>query len=128
MSVPLLWMPAIFAKRFEFEEILIFQQISIPWALCNFRQGVLSKTCCNPVCSSLFLFNLDQFGENFLYMCAITFHQSWFETALDYKPQILGPKIREFPFLVQSNLALRNFLVIAQLSIIYKVNWHIDHR
>ena len=29
-------------------------------------------------------------------MRAIKF-RSWFETALDYKPRILGPKIEEFP-------------------------------
>ena len=26
--------------------------------------------------------------------------RSWFETALDYKPRFLGPKIEEFPILV----------------------------
>ena len=28
--------------------------------------------------------------------------RSWFETVLDYKPRILGPKIEEFPCLVHN--------------------------
>ena len=29
---------------------------------------------------------------------------SWFETALDYKPRVLDPKIEEFPCLVHRGL------------------------
>ena len=32
--------------------------------------------------------------------------RSWFETALDYKPQILGPKIEEFSLLVRKLSAI----------------------
>ena len=41
---------------------------------------------------------------------------SWFETTLDYKPQILGPKIEEFPCLVHK-------LCVILAAFEYKPQW-----
>ena len=41
---------------------------------------------------------------------------SWFETALDYKPQILGPKIEEFHLLVHK-------LSVMLTGLPYKPQW-----
>ena len=41
---------------------------------------------------------------------------SWFETALDYKPQILDPEIEEFPCLVHK-------LSVALTALQYKLQW-----
>ena len=42
--------------------------------------------------------------------------RSWFETALDYKPRILGPPIEEFPLLVHK---MPMILTVLQ----YKLQW-----
>ena len=41
---------------------------------------------------------------------------SWFETALDYKPRILGPNIKGFPFIVHK-------LPIILTALQYKPQW-----
>ena len=42
--------------------------------------------------------------------------RSWFETALNYKPRILDPKIEEFPCLVHK-------LSVTLTALQYKPNW-----
>ena len=37
------------------------------------------------------------FMKKICWIASLVHFRSWFETALDYKPRILGPKIEEFP-------------------------------
>ena len=45
-------------------------------------------------------FNHSFCHQEFIYRTRAIKTRSWYETSLDYKPQILGSKIEEFPFLV----------------------------
>ena len=53
---------------------------------------------------------------NIEYLTGAIVTRSWFETALDHKPRILGPKMEEFPSLVDKLSAILTALQ-------YKPHW-----
>ena len=52
----------------------------------------------------------------YTYRASAIVTRSWFETALDYKSRILGPKIEEFPCLVHK-------LSVTLTALQYKPQW-----
>ena len=80
------------------------------------KGGLISEVILDLVSLATKKYQITTLSRKFEYRMRATITHSWFETALNYKPRILDPKIEEFPCLVDK-------LPVKLTTLQYKPQW-----